>query len=102
MLASTSFAGSAATQQVLSLANPPLESIGPPVVAAELARIANDCLAEICRKHPRLFPTFKAVKALHEAQPDFDVDKRGARGRAVSLAIRRSGSNFPARRLIRA
>ncbi len=47
-------------QQVLSLANPPLELIAPPDQTPELARIANDALAEICRKHPDRFPAFIA------------------------------------------
>lgn len=55
-------------RQVLSLANPPLELIGLPAVAAELARIANDCLADICRKYPHAFPTFVA------ALPTNDID----------------------------
>ena len=47
-------------QQVLSLANPPLELLGPPQQTAELARMANDGLAELCRLHPERFPTFIA------------------------------------------
>jgi uncharacterized protein len=55
-------------RQVLSLANPPLELIGPPAVAVELARIANDALADICRKYPHAFPAFIA------ALPTNDID----------------------------
>jgi len=47
-------------QQVLSLANPPIEMLGPADKTPELARIANDGLAEICRRHPDRFPTFIA------------------------------------------
>jgi uncharacterized protein len=46
--------------QVLSLANPPLELLGPPERTAELARLANDGLADICGRHPQRFPTFIA------------------------------------------
>src|ERR1700754_3226846 len=35
-------------QQVLSLATPPLELIAPPAQTPELARVANDSLAELC------------------------------------------------------
>ena len=35
-------------QQVLSLANPPLELLGGPELTPEVARIANDGLAELC------------------------------------------------------
>src|SRR3954464_8573099 len=48
-------------QQVLSLANPPLELIAAPDQTPELARLANDELAELCRKHPARFPTFIAA-----------------------------------------
>src|SRR5476649_1636683 len=47
-------------QQVLSLANPPLELLGTPEQTAELAHIANDGLAELCRQHFERFPTFIA------------------------------------------
>lgn len=47
-------------QQVLSLASPPLEILGGPGNAAELARVANDSLAELVQKHPDRFPGFIA------------------------------------------
>jgi len=47
-------------QQVLSLANPPLELIAPPDQTPELARLANDALAELCGRHPDRFPAFIA------------------------------------------
>ena len=43
-------------QQVLSLANPPIEMLGSPEKTPELARIANDGLALLCRKHPEMGP----------------------------------------------
>src|SRR5262245_47419784 len=46
--------------QVLSLANPPLELLGPPERTAKLARLANDGLADICGRYPQRFPTFIA------------------------------------------
>jgi len=72
-------------QQVLSLANPPLESIGPPAVAIELSHIANDCLAEICRKYPHAFPTFIAALPLNDVDASIkEIDRAigslGARG----------------------
>ncbi len=47
-------------QQILSLANPPIEQIGGPEVTPQIARIANDGLAELCDKHPQRFPAFIA------------------------------------------
>ena len=45
---------------MLSLANPPIELMGPPEQTPEIARMANDGLAELCRKHPDRFPAFIA------------------------------------------
>jgi predicted TIM-barrel fold metal-dependent hydrolase len=47
-------------QHVLSLANPPIEMLGTADRTPELARIANDGLAELCRGHPDRFPAFIA------------------------------------------
>jgi aminocarboxymuconate-semialdehyde decarboxylase len=38
-------------QQVISLANPALELVAAPDKTPELARMANDALAELCSKH---------------------------------------------------
>ena len=75
-------------QQVLSLANPPLELIGGPDVAAELARIANDLLAEVCRKHPDRFPTFIAALPMNDVEAalreiDRAIGDLGARGAQI-------------------
>jgi len=73
------------TQHVLSLANPPPELIGPPDKTPELVRMANDALAEICRKHPDRFPTFIASLPMNNveasvAEADRAVKELGARG----------------------
>src|ERR1051325_3215310 len=47
-------------QQVLSLANPPIELIAPPDRSPQIARMANDALAEICETHRDRFPAFVA------------------------------------------
>ena len=47
-------------QQVLSLANPPLELLPSPQQTPDYARMVNDGLADICRRHPERFPTFIA------------------------------------------
>jgi uncharacterized protein len=72
-------------RQVLSLANPPLELIGPPAVSIELARIANDCFADICRRHPQAFPAFIAALPMNDPDAtlreiDRAIDDLGARG----------------------
>jgi aminocarboxymuconate-semialdehyde decarboxylase len=72
-------------QQVLSLANPPLELLAPPDVTPDIARRANDALAELCRKHPDRFPTFVAALPMNNieatlAEIDRAVHELGARG----------------------
>jgi aminocarboxymuconate-semialdehyde decarboxylase len=47
-------------QQVLSLANPPIELLAGENRSPELAKIANDELAAVCRQYPHWFPAFTA------------------------------------------
>ena len=72
-------------QHVLSLANPPLELVGPPNATPELARIANDALAELCAKYPSHFPAFIAALPMNNidatlAEIDRAIGSLGARG----------------------
>jgi len=54
--------------QILVLAVPPLEESGPPKVAAELARLANDEMAEVVRSHPDRFAGFAAALPLNDVE----------------------------------
>ena len=45
-------------RQVISLASPPLEAFGGPDVTPDLARSANDAMAELVRRYPDRFPAF--------------------------------------------
>ena len=47
-------------KQVLTLAVPSPEMLGGPELSPELARLANDGMAEMCSKWPDKFPTFAA------------------------------------------
>jgi len=47
-------------QQILSLPSPPIEALAGPREATELARIANDGLADLVRRYPDRFPGFVA------------------------------------------
>ncbi len=72
-------------QQVLSLANPPLEYLGSPAETPELARMANDGLAELCRRYPARFPSFIASLPMNNVEAslteiDRAITKLGARG----------------------
>jgi predicted TIM-barrel fold metal-dependent hydrolase len=72
-------------RHVICLANPPLELIAAPDKTPELARLANDGLAEVCARHPDRFPAFVASLAMNNveaslAEIDRAVETLGARG----------------------
>ena len=71
--------------QVISLPNPPLEEIAQGATAAQLARVANDAMAELCAQHPTRFPAFVAAVALDDvdaalAEAERAITTLGARG----------------------
>src|SRR5207249_2020890 len=47
-------------RQILTLSMPAIEFLGSPEETPELARLANDGMAEIVQKHPGQFPAFVA------------------------------------------
>ena len=51
--------------QVISLPAPTIEAFGGPKETPEIARFANDGLAELTRKHPQRFPSFIASLAMN-------------------------------------
>src|SRR4051812_27717775 len=56
-------------RQVLSLSAPPIESINPDrQVTLDLARLANDSMAELVRLHPARFPGFIASLPLNHPE----------------------------------
>jgi aminocarboxymuconate-semialdehyde decarboxylase len=54
--------------QILVLAVPPLEEVGPHAVAAEFARFANDEMAELVRRFPDRFAGFAAALPLSDVE----------------------------------
>jgi aminocarboxymuconate-semialdehyde decarboxylase len=54
--------------QILVLAVPPLEEVGPPAVAAELARLANDEMADLVSRHSHRFAGFVAALPLNDVE----------------------------------
>jgi uncharacterized protein len=71
--------------QVICLANPPIELVATPAQSPELARVANDAMAEVCRSHPRRFPAFIASLPMNNVEACLDeidraVTQLGARG----------------------
>jgi uncharacterized protein len=72
-------------RQVLSLANPPIEMMGPPERTPEIARMANDGLAELVAKYPDRFPAFIASMPMNNVAAALEEIERavgslGARG----------------------
>lgn len=54
--------------QVISMAAPPIEALANPGQSAELARVANDGMAELVIKHPDRFPGFIASLPMNDPQ----------------------------------
>ena len=72
-------------RQVLTLSLPAPELLGGPDLAPELARIANDGLAEMCRRWPEKFPAFVASLPMNNVpaalqEMDRAITELGARG----------------------
>ncbi|WP_238364518.1 amidohydrolase family protein [Mesobacterium pallidum] len=74
-----------AYRQVIALPHPVLEEVADPALAIDLAKHANDEMAEICATFPDRFPAFVATVALNDvegslAEIDRAVNDLGARG----------------------
>jgi len=72
-------------QQVLSIATPPIEVMVSGDAAVDLARAANDGMAELVRRYPARFPAFVASLPLDDpdaaqAEARRAIDDLGARG----------------------
>lgn len=72
-------------QQVISLSVPSPEMLAGPDLSPELARIANDGMADMCRKWPHKFPTFVASLPMNNPpavliEMDRAINELGARG----------------------
>jgi aminocarboxymuconate-semialdehyde decarboxylase len=71
--------------QVISLPAPPIEALGGPNETPDIARLANDGMAELCQKHPNRFPTFIASLPMNNPEATVKealraVDTLGASG----------------------
>ena len=72
-------------RQILSLASPPIETLAGPEVTPELARYANDGMAECCESYPDRFPGFVASLPMNNAEASIEelhraIGELGARG----------------------
>ena len=66
-------------QQILSLSNPPIEMLGTPEVTPQIASLANDGLAALCRAHPDHFPSFIASMPMNNPAAALAEAKRAVR-----------------------
>lgn len=72
-------------KQILTLSLPAIEMLGSPDETPQLARLANDGMAEIVRKHPELFPAFVASLPMNNVaasleEMDRAIGELGAKG----------------------
>jgi uncharacterized protein len=87
-------------QQVLSIATPPIEVFAG-AAAPELARIANDGMAELAARYPDRFPAFIASLPLNDAEAaslelERAVTHLGARGVQLYTNVRGRPISEPA------
>ena len=62
--------------QVISMPAPQIETLGEPPLAAELASLANDGMAELVVKYPDRFPGFVAALAMNNVQASLaEIDR---------------------------
>jgi len=79
-------------QQVLTLATPAPEMMAGPNESPDLARVANDGMAEICATYPSKFPAFVAAMPMNNVpaaikEMDRAIDKLGARGIEIKTNV---------------
>ena len=79
-------------QQVLTLSLPSPELVGGPELSPELARIANDGMAEMCRKWPKKFPAFVASLPMNNVpaaleEMDRAIAKLEAKGVQICTSV---------------
>ena len=79
-------------QQVLTLGLPSPELLGDAAHSPEYARVANDGMAEMCRRWPRQFPAFVASLPMNNpqaalAEMDRAINQLGARGIQIITSV---------------
>src|SRR5258708_19179276 len=86
--------------QVLVLAVPPIEEIGPPAIAAEFARLANEEMADLVRRHPDRFVGFACALPLNDTEASLQELERaisdlGALGAQVFTNVQGTPLDHP-------
>jgi len=62
--------------QIICLGAPPIEVFGAPPVSTDMAKIANDGMAELVQKYPKRFPGFIASLPMNDPKGLLDEAKR--------------------------
>lgn len=65
--------------QVICIPNPPIEVLGPPPISTDMARLANDGMAELVQKYPDRFPGFIASLAMNDPDEMINEARRAVR-----------------------
>ena len=55
-------------EQILSIATPPIEAFASPADAVDLAKRANDGMADLVRRYPERFPSFLAALPMNDPE----------------------------------
>jgi len=82
--------------QIICLPNPPIETLGSPPISTDLAKLANDGMAELVRKYPDRFPGFIASLPMNDPEGLLKEAKRAIRDlKAVGVQIFTNVSGRP-------
>ena len=87
-------------QQIISISQPPLDVIAGPNDTPELARVANDGMARICREYSDRMPWFVAALPMNnteEAIKEVDrvIDEHGAVGFQIHSSVDKKALDQP-------
>ena len=87
-------------RQIVSLPNPPLEEIVDAATGAQLATMANDTMAEVCRRHPDRFGGFVAAVCLSDIDTAMQelnraIGELGAKGIQIFTNIKGEPLDLP-------
>ncbi len=76
-------------QQILTLSMPAIEYVAPPETSPDLAKLANDGMAEIVAKHPEPLPRLRGLRADEQRQGGAST-RSAARSKSWARAASRS------------
>ena len=87
-------------QQIISMSQPPIDSIAGPNDSPALTRVANDGMARICREHPDRMPWFIASLPMNNteaaiAEVDRVIDEHGAVGFQLFTNVNNKALDHP-------